>query len=73
MWWFDADGCAVRYVKWLVKKYLYKKGMRDFQWIVAGGKRSYKLKYYNHEDLKSTAASETLAPEEAEVCEIRVS
>jgi hypothetical protein len=51
-----------RYVKWLVKRYLYKQGMRNFLWCVRGSsKHSYQLRYYNFEDLKSTAAAESIA------------
>lgn len=55
---------AKRYVKHLIKKYLYTRGLRDFVWCVAAGKSSYKLKYYDIQDIRSaaTAPSHSEAP-----------
>jgi len=50
---------AKRYIKYLIKNYLHKRGLRDFVWCVAAGKASYKLKYYNIEDIKSAASAPT--------------
>lgn len=33
-----------KYIKWLVKKYLYGRGMRNFMWCVMGSKHSYQLR-----------------------------
>ncbi|KAI8913673.1 60S ribosomal protein L22 [Gorgonomyces haynaldii] len=40
---------AKRYVKYLTKKFLKKNELRDFLRVVANGKQSYELRYFNIE------------------------
>jgi large subunit ribosomal protein L22e len=44
-----------RYVKYLAKQYLYRERARDFIWVVAAGKATYKLRYYNFDEVAKTA------------------
>lgn len=39
-----------RYLKYLTKKYLRKQELRDFLRVVATGKNTYELKYFNITD-----------------------
>ncbi len=39
-----------RYLKYLSKKYLKKQQLRDWLHVIANGKNSYELKYYNIHD-----------------------
>eukprot|EP00287_Rhodomonas_sp_CCMP768_P010248 CAMPEP_0196744284 /NCGR_PEP_ID=MMETSP1091-20130531/56741_1 /TAXON_ID=302021 /ORGANISM="Rhodomonas sp., Strain CCMP768" /LENGTH=242 /DNA_ID=CAMNT_0042090793 /DNA_START=99 /DNA_END=824 /DNA_ORIENTATION=+ len=50
-----------RYIKFLIKKYLEARGVRDFIWCVAKGKCTYQLRYYNFEDVQETAGAPSFA------------
>lgn len=47
-----------KYFKYLTKKFLKKKGMRDYLRILADGKKKYVLKYFNIKDTEEEAAEE---------------
>jgi large subunit ribosomal protein L22e len=47
-----------RSVKYYVKKYLKKNGLREWLRVIASDKNTYKLKYFNIEDDENAAADE---------------
>eukprot|EP00029_Vermamoeba_vermiformis_P000814 TRINITY_DN10_c0_g2_i1.p1 TRINITY_DN10_c0_g2~~TRINITY_DN10_c0_g2_i1.p1 ORF type:complete len:132 (-),score=44.75 TRINITY_DN10_c0_g2_i1:120-515(-) len=45
-----------RYLKYLIKKYLKKQQLRDWLRVVATGKQSYQLRYFNIHDAEEAMA-----------------